>query len=108
METAVAAGLVSPSISRMVSVQVAEATPEAVTSPGTPLPMIPPEIETYANDWPMAQANYRGTRASASSTIDSSNVDQLGVAWSYPLDAASGWGAITSNPIVLGDTVFII
>ena len=100
----------------MVSAQDSEATPEAVSgegaavpaSPGGALPTIPPEIETYANDWPMAQANYRGTRASASSTIDSTNLDQLGVAWSYPLDAVSGWGAITSNPIVLGDTVFII
>jgi glucose dehydrogenase/uncharacterized cupredoxin-like copper-binding protein len=99
-----------------VSAQDSEATPEAVSGEGVAgpassagtLPAIPPEIETYANDWPMAQANYAATRASASSTIDSSNVDQLGVAWSYPLDAVSGWGAITSNPIVLGDTVFII
>jgi glucose dehydrogenase/plastocyanin len=117
MATAVAAGLVSPAIFRMAAAQDADATPEAVgsgevggagTTPGGALPTIPPEIETYADDWPMAQANYRGTRASASSPIDSSNVDQLGVAWSYPLDAVSGWGAITSNPIVLGDTIFII
>jgi glucose dehydrogenase/uncharacterized cupredoxin-like copper-binding protein len=117
MATAVAAGFVSPSIFRMVSAQDSDATPEAVISgegvaseatPESGLATIPPEIETYANDWPMAQANYAATRASASSTIDSSNLDQLGVAWSYPLDATSGWGAITSNPIVLGETVFII
>jgi outer membrane protein assembly factor BamB len=116
MATAVAAGLVSPSIFRMVSAQDSAATPEAVSGEGvavpTPsggaLPAIPPEIQTFANDWPMAQANYAATRTSASSPIDSSNVDQLGVAWSYPLDATSGWGAITSNPIVVGNTIFVI
>jgi glucose dehydrogenase/plastocyanin len=116
MATAVAAGLVSPAIFRYVSAQDSEATPEAVSGEGVvteataeaELAAIPPEIETYANDWPMAQANYAATRVSASSTIDSGTVGELGVAWSYALDAASGYGAITSNPIVVGDTVFLI
>lgn len=112
---AVAAGVVSPTIFRSVAAQ--EATPSAETeqsvqmaaaTPEAALPTMPPEIAEFANDWPMAQANYAATRASASSPIDSSNVSELGIAWSYPLDAVSGYGAITSNPIVLGDTIFLV
>ena len=79
------------------------ATPEAAA-----LPAIPPEIEQYANDWPMAQHDYEATRHAVGSTIDSSNVGELGVAWELPLDASSGFGAITSNPIVVGDRVYLI
>jgi glucose dehydrogenase len=82
--------------------QVTVATPEAE------LPTIPPEMEEFAGDWPITQGNYAATRVAASTTIDSSNVDQLGVAWSLPIDAASGFGGITSNPIILGDTIYII
>ena len=116
MATAVAAGLVSPAIFRSAVAQ--DATPEAgvteqdaQTAAATPepaLPTVPPEMEQFANDWPMAQGNYAATRAAASTTIDSSNVNELGIAWSLPLNASSGYGAITSNPIVLGDTIFLI
>lgn len=116
MATAVAAGLVSPTIFQSAAAQ--EATPEtdvteqdvetAAATPEPALPTVPPEMEQFANDWPMAQGNYAATRAAASTTIDSSNVNELGVAWSLPLDASSGYGAITSNPIVLGDTIFLI
>ncbi|CAN5586576.1 methanol/ethanol family PQQ-dependent dehydrogenase [soil metagenome] len=116
MAAAVAAGLVSPAILRSAAAQDAtpesgpteQEVPQAVATPEAALPTVPPEIEEFANDWPMAQANYAATRTSASSPIDSSNVGELGVAWSYPLDAVSGYGAITSNPIVLGDTIFLI
>lgn len=79
------------------------ATPEAAA-----LPAIPPEIEQYANDWPMAQHDYEATRHAVGSPIDSSNVGELGVVWELPLDASSGFGAITSNPIVVGDRVYLI
>jgi glucose dehydrogenase len=115
MAAAVAAGLVSPAIYRSVAAQ--EATPEIKTegqpddetaaTPEAALPTTPPEIAKYGNDWPMAQGNYAATRAAAGTTIDSTTIGQLGLAWSYTLDASSGWGAITSNPIVLGDTIFL-
>lgn len=89
-----------------------DASPEAEAAveegEATVLPMIPPEVEEFANDWPMAQQNYAATRIASGSTIDSSNVADLGVAWELPLDASSAFGAITSNPIVLGDTVYVI
>lgn len=91
------------------------ATPEAgsqVASEATPqaadLPTVPPELETYAQDWPVAQADLAATRVASGGSIDSSNVATLGVAWELPLSAASGFGAITSNPVVQGDTVYII
>ncbi len=56
----------------------------------------------------MAQHDYAATRDAIGATIDSSNVGELGVAWELPLDASSPYGAITSNPIVLGDTVYLI
>ncbi|MGH2551494.1 MAG: hypothetical protein ACRDHN_19070, partial [Thermomicrobiales bacterium] len=66
MAIAVAAGLVSPAILRSAAAQ--DATPESTTAeqdvqtaaatPEAALPMIPPEMEEFANDWPMAQGNY--------------------------------------------------
>ena len=101
MAAAVALGLASPALLQQVS---AQATPEAEGE----LPAVPPEAVEFASDWPMAQGNFAATRAAAASTIDSSNVGTLEVAWTLPLDAGSGYGAITSNPLILGDTVFII
>jgi len=79
-----------------------DATPEAA------LPVVPPEVEQYANDWPVAQGDLAATRFARGGQIDSSNVSTLGVAWELPLTATSAWGAITSNPIVQGDTVYIV
>jgi outer membrane protein assembly factor BamB/plastocyanin len=82
-----------------------DATPSA--SPEA-LPVIPPEVEQYANDWPLWQQNYAATRVAAGSVIDSSNVDTLGVAWELPISADAPFGVLTSNPIVLGNTVYVI
>lgn len=90
-----------------------DATPEAspvadADATPAPLPKFPPEVEAAANDWPMAQQNYEATRVAPSSTIDSSNVSQLGVAWELPIQAEGVFGVITSNPIVLGDRVYVV
>jgi len=85
-----------------------ESTPAADATPAaTSLPAVPPEITEFANDWPVAQGDLAATRVAVGGTIDSSNVSTLGVAWEYALDAASPFGAITSNPVVYGDTVYI-
>lgn len=82
---------------------------EAAASPeASSLPTIPPEVEEFAHDWPMYGADYAQTRVSTGSTIDSSNVSELGVAWELNIDANAPFGAITSNPVVLGDRVYII
>lgn len=85
-------------------VSAQEGTPDAEAE----LPAVPPEMTDFASDWPMTQGDYAATRVATGTTIDSSNVDQLGVAWTLPIDATSGFGGITSNPIILGDTIYII
>jgi glucose dehydrogenase/plastocyanin len=85
-----------------------EGTEGAATPEAASLPAVPPEVERYANDWPMAQHDFEATRHAVGSTIDSSNVGELGVAWELALDSGSPFGAITSNPIVLGDRIYLI
>lgn len=69
---------------------------------------LPPEAVTFAADWPLAQGNASATRSAAGSAINAESVARLSVAWELPLDADSGYGAITSNPIVAGDMVYIV
>ena len=95
-----AIGLAAAGLGRIAGAQ--EATPAG------DLPAVPPELETYANDWPVAGADLAATRVARGSKIDSSNVDQLGVAWEIQSQASSGFGAISSNPIILGDTTYLI
>jgi len=98
-----------------VAVGLAGAAPAAaqdagVFMPATPVALgetVPPELVEYANDWPAPAGNLQATRAAASSTIDSSNVETLGPAWRLPLTGKSGYGAITSTTIVVGDTVYV-
>ena len=67
---------------------------------------MPSEVKKYANDWPTANQNFSNTRAAANSKIDSSNVSTLGVTWSFPIKGISEWGAATTNPLILGNTVY--
>lgn len=79
--------------------------------PATPVPLgpvMPPEYTDYANDWTTQNGNLSNTRASASTSIDSTNVATLGIAWSYPITTSGVYGALTSNPIINGDTVYLV
>ena len=71
-------------------------------------PAMPPEYTDYANDWPTQNGNLSNTRAASGSSIDSSNVSSLGIAWSYPLNVAGTYGALTSAPIINGDTIYLV
>ncbi|MGE3796193.1 MAG: PQQ-binding-like beta-propeller repeat protein [Thermomicrobiales bacterium] len=85
------------------------ATPEA-TSDGpaaAALPVIPPETTVGEGDWPVPQGDIKGTRNADGSVIDSSSVSDLDVAWTFDLEASGFFGAITANPIVIGDAVYI-
>jgi glucose dehydrogenase len=78
--------------------------------PATPValgPTVPPEFGN-TGDWVVEGKDLALTRFASESTIDSSNVDTLGVAWTYTIEGGiSGFGAVTSNPIVIGDSVYI-
>ena len=68
---------------------------------------MPSEVKKYANDWPTANQNYSNTRAAVGSKIDASNVSKLGVVWSFPIKGVSEWGAAATNPLILGNTVYL-
>jgi len=66
----------------------------------------PPELVQYQGDWPMANKDYQNTRATKNSTITSSNVATLTVAWSYPIQGIGGFGGAASTPLIVGNNVF--
>jgi glucose dehydrogenase len=81
--------------------------PHAVVTP-TPLgPAIPPEVTRYADDWPVAQHDLAGTRATTASAIDATNVATLEVAWRFRIEGVGGYGGMTAPPLVAGDTVYV-
>jgi outer membrane protein assembly factor BamB len=62
----------------------------------------PAEVAAAAAQWPLPGQNYDNARA-GHSTIDAANVARIKVAWS----ATGGLGALTTAPIVAGDTVYL-
>jgi glucose dehydrogenase len=70
-------------------------------------PAIPPELVQYQDDWPAPGGNLAATRDAAGATIDSTNVGDLEVAWTFTIDAAAGWGGMTATPLILGETVYV-
>src|SRR3954470_20783680 len=69
---------------------------------------VPPEIDMYRDDWPLPNRDYENTRATFKSAIDSSNVTDLTEAWQRKIEPAVGpFGSVTSNPLILGDTIYL-
>ncbi len=78
--------------------------------PSTPTalgPEIPPELTDHAADWPAPMGNLAAQRAAVDSPITAENVAELEVAWRFPIEASSAFGAVSAPPIVAGDTVYI-
>ena len=66
--------------------------------PATPHPLgsvIPPEVSENASDWPAPAGTLAGTRANLHAAIDSSNVAQLSLAWTFPVTAPGSYGGMT-------------
>jgi outer membrane protein assembly factor BamB len=90
-----------------VVVLAQDATPEATSlSESSPFD-IPPEIANNADEWPLANYDYANTRAAHNSAIDSSNVNTLGVAWTFNLKGVSGWGAAAGAPVIADGVVYM-
>ena len=68
--------------------------------------VIPLEVKKFESDWPTANQNYSNTRSAVGSSINLSNISKLGVSWSSPISGVSEWGAATTNPLILGNTVY--
>jgi glucose dehydrogenase len=67
---------------------------------------VPPEVTQFSKDWPLANKDYSNTRATNDSAINSGNIDNLGVAWTFKIPGIGAYGGGTSNPIILGSTVY--
>ena len=67
---------------------------------------IPPEVTQYARDWPLPNRDYENTRFSADSTINSSNVGNLRLEWSFEIPGLSLYGGAASNPIIMGNNIY--
>ena len=78
----------------------------SASAPPTPVSAIPPEVTQFAKDWPLPNRDYTQTRATTDSTINSSNVNTLGVSWKMDLTKLGSYGGATSNPIIMGNTVY--
>lgn len=61
----------------------------------------PPDVE----DWPLSGRDRDNTRFATQGEIDTGNVDGLGEAWS--IDLGPGKHPMESNPIVVGNEVFV-
>src|SRR3954466_6018335 len=59
----------------------------------------PGELSSSSDEWPAPNQDL-GNRRVATSKIDSGNVDQLGVAWTVPIQRAGTFGNYASTPIV--------
>jgi outer membrane protein assembly factor BamB len=58
-------------------------------------------------DWPMANLDYANTRAVAPGSLFSSNVGQLGIAWTFDVPGVSTFGALATAPVVVNQTVYV-
>ncbi|MDD1759049.1 MAG: PQQ-binding-like beta-propeller repeat protein [Methanothrix sp.] len=67
---------------------------------------IPPEVSDYSKAWPLPNKDYDNTRATFDSEINSQNVVNLGIAWSFPIPGIGAFGAAASNPVIMGDKVY--
>jgi outer membrane protein assembly factor BamB len=65
----------------------------------------PREASSFDAEWPAPNQDL-GNRRVASSDIDSGNVDELGVAWTVPIEGGGTFGNYASTPIVADGVVY--
>lgn len=91
----------------------ASATPSPVactTSSATGASPVPPgapmEDVCYATEWPSPNGDLYNTRV-AHSTITSTNVSKLGIAWTIPLQGKGGTGSDFANPVIANGIAYL-
>lgn len=67
---------------------------------------IPQEVAQHIKDWPLPNKDYNNTRDAVNSSINSRNINDLGVAWSFKIPGIGTYGGAASNPLIVGDTVY--
>ncbi|MCW5893932.1 MAG: PQQ-binding-like beta-propeller repeat protein [bacterium] len=68
---------------------------------------MPPDVAAAAADWPLPNRDHLGTRATTASPITAANVATLVPAWAATIPPLGLTGALATNPLVVGDTVFV-
>jgi outer membrane protein assembly factor BamB len=81
-------------------------TPVPSPVPSPTVPAVPPEVTQYAKDWPLPNRDYANSRATMDSNINSGNVKNLGANWAIPLPGQGIFGAASTTPIIMGNTVY--
>ena len=69
-------------------------------------PGAPVEDVSYATEWPSPNQNLYNTRV-AHSTIASTNVSKLGMAWTIPLQGKGATGADVANPVIANGIAYL-
>lgn len=67
---------------------------------------IPPEVTQHSKDWPLPNRDYSNSRFTADATIDSSNVGNLKLEWSFTIPGITLFGGGASNPIIMGNNIY--
>ncbi len=65
----------------------------------------PSEVSSFAEEWPAPNQDL-GNRRVATSEIDSGNVNELGVAWTVPIEGGGTFGNYASTPIIADGVVY--
>lgn len=65
------------------------------------------EDSVSGGDWPHANFDLAGTRTASGSSIDSSSVDQLEVAWSFEVPEGGAVGALATSPVIIDGVVWV-
>ena len=76
-------------------------------SPSSSAGTAPPELTQFASQWPAHNLNLANTRATTASPINSTNVARLKPKWRFKLRGAGAFGKFSSNPISLGNTIYL-
>src|SRR5688500_2527229 len=99
---------VLPILLCLTAVAVAQTNTTTTTAPPTtqaPAPPPPPSVPSEDGQWTMPAKNYQQTRFSGLDQINTSNVKNLQVAWTFTTGVNRGHEAA---PIVVGDTMYVV
>ncbi len=91
----------SPSVPTSLSCNTSATASATSVPPGAPVKDV-----SYATEWPSPNQNLYNTRV-AHSTIASTNVSKLGMAWTLPLQGKGATGADVGNPVIANGIAYI-
>jgi len=81
-------------------------TPTPTPASGGSVGSVPSEVTQYEKDWPLPMRNYESTRSTTDSSISSATIQNLEVTWMMPITASGVFGGASSNPLIMGNTVY--